>query len=89
MPMSLISLGQIYQSHGQPREAIRYFREALTLAEPLDEIQILFPCYHGLAAVLLKVDDLAGAEKYLAKSREVCEQAGIEPKSLLSLPFLC
>jgi adenylate cyclase len=87
--MSLISLGQIYQCHGQPRAAIRYFREALTLAEPLDERQILFPCYGGLAAALLKVDDLAGAKNYLAKSREVCEQAGIDPKTLLTLPFLC
>jgi adenylate cyclase len=89
MPMSLIALGQIYQCHGQPRAAIRYFSEALTLAEPLNEPQILFPCYEGLATALLDVDDLAGAKNYLAKSRNVCDQAGIDPKSLLTIPFLC
>jgi hypothetical protein len=29
------------------------------------------------------------AEHYLAKAQAVCERAGVEPDTLLVLPFLC
>jgi adenylate cyclase len=89
LPMPLIALGQLYQCHGQPRLAIGYYREALGLAEALDEPQVLFQCYDGLAAALLDVDDLASARDYLRKAQALCQRTGIDPASLLAMPFLC
>jgi adenylate cyclase len=89
LPMPLIALGQLYQCHGQPRHAIDCYREALEYAEALDEPQVLFHCYDGLAAALLDVDDLAGAREYLRKAQALCEKAGIDRDSLLAMPFLC
>jgi adenylate cyclase len=89
LPMPLIALGQIHQCHGQHRKAIEYYQEALPIAETLGEPQILYPCYDGLATAMLEVDDLAGAREYLGKAQAVCRRAGLDPKSFLSLPFLC
>jgi adenylate cyclase len=89
LPMALIALGQLYQCHGQPRQAIDYYREALGLAEALDEPQVLFHCYDGLAAALLDVDDLASARDYLRKAQALCKRTGIDPASLFTMPFLC
>ena len=89
LPMPLIVLGQLYQCHGQPRQALDYYREALRLAEALDEPQVLFHCYDGLAAALLDVDDLAGARDYLQKAQALCQRTGIDRNSLLVMPFLC
>jgi adenylate cyclase len=88
LAVPLIVLGQIYQCHGQPDLALRYYREALSVAEEVGEPQLLFPCYDGLATLHLDLDDLAGAEAYMRKARSVCEQAGVEPDSLTVLPFL-
>jgi predicted ATPase/class 3 adenylate cyclase len=88
LAVPLIVLGQIYQCHAQPDLALRYYREALTVAEEVGEPQLLFPCYDGLATLHLDLDDLAGAETYMQKARSVCEQAGVEPDSLTVLPFL-
>ena len=88
LPMPLIALGQLYQCHGQPRQALDYYREALRLAEALDEPQVLFHCYDGLAAALLDVDDLAGARDYLCKAQALCERTGIDRNLLLVMPFL-
>ena len=65
------------------------YEEALTLAEQVGEPQLLFPCYDGLAPLHLDTGNLALAETYLAKSKEVCERAGLEPDALMVLPFLC
>ena len=89
LPVSLVVLGQIYQCHGQPLMAIELYKEALELAEELDEPQILFPCYDGLATVHLDIDDMSGAEKYMEKAQSVCERAGVDPESLVVMPFLC
>jgi adenylate cyclase len=88
LAVPLIVLGQIYQCHAQPELARRYYREALTVAEEVGEPQLLFPCYDGLATLHLDLDDLAGAEMYMQKTRSVCEEAGVEPDSLTVLPFL-
>jgi adenylate cyclase len=88
LAVPLIVLGQIYQCHAQPDLALRYYREALSVAEEVGEPQLLFPCYDGLATLHLDLDDLAGAEAYMRKARSVCEQAGVEPDSLTVLPFL-
>ena len=88
LAVPLIVLGQIHQCHGQPDLALRYYQEALTVAEEVGEPQLLFPCYDGLATLHLDLDDMAGAEAYMRKARAVCEQAGVEPDSLTVLPFL-
>ena len=88
LAVPLIVLGQIYQCHGEPDRARRYYREALELAEEVGEPQLLFPCYDGLATLHLDEDDLAGAEAYMRQAREICERSGVEPDSLTVLPFL-
>ena len=52
------------------------------------EPQLLFPCYDGLATLHLELGDEAQAEQYLLKAQQVCEQAGLDPDSLVALPFL-
>ena len=89
LPVSLVVLGQICQCHGQPQMAITLYTEALELAVDLDEPQILFPCYDGLATVHLDIDDIDTAERYMDLAQNVCERAGLDPESLVMLPFLC
>jgi tetratricopeptide (TPR) repeat protein len=58
------------------------------LVEATREPQLMFPCYDGLATLHLDLGDEAEAERYLVLAQEVCEQAGLEPDSLVLLPFL-
>jgi adenylate cyclase len=88
LAVPLIVLGQIYQCHGAPDTALRYYREALVVAEEVGDPQLLFPCYDGLATLHLDLGDEAEAERYLQKAQEVCERAGLDPDSLVVLPFL-
>ena len=89
LAVPLIVLGQIHQCHGERGPALAAYEEALALAEQVDEPQLLFPCYDGLATIYLDDGNLAVAESYLAKSKLVCERAGLEPDALLVLPFFC
>ena len=84
----LIVLGQIQQCHGNHREAFASYREALEIAERVDEPQLLFPCYDGLATLYLDRGDRQSAEHYLNKAQSLCERAGLEPDALMVLPFL-
>jgi tetratricopeptide (TPR) repeat protein len=89
LAIPLIVLGQIYQCHGgDPAEARRCYEEALALAEPAGDPQLLFPCYDGLGTLYLDQGDEARAEQYMQKAQAVCERAGIDPDSLVVLPFL-
>ncbi len=88
LAVPLIVLGQIYQCHGEPQKALTYYQEALALAEQVGEPQLLFPCYDGLGTLYLEMGDEAQAERYLRKGQQVCEAAGLEPESLVVLPFL-
>ena len=89
LAIPLIVLGQIHQCHGgDPAEARRCYEEALTLAEPVGDPQLLFPCYDGLGTLYLDQGDEERAEQYLQRAQEICERAGIEPDSLVVLPFL-
>jgi len=88
LAVPLIVLGQIYQCHGEPELARRYYGEALGLAEQVGEPQLLFPCYDGLATLHLDLGDDAQAEEYMRRAQEVCERAGLEPDALMVLPFL-
>jgi hypothetical protein len=61
----------------------------LELAERVREPQLLFPCYDGLATIHLDRGDRVRAEQYMRQAQELCERAGVEPNTLLVLPFLC
>jgi tetratricopeptide (TPR) repeat protein len=88
LAVPLIVLGQIYQCHGDPAQAFAHYREALAIAEEVGEPQLLFPCYDGLATLHLETGDDAEAEQYMRRAQEVCERAGLDPDSLVVLPFL-
>ncbi len=89
LAVPLIVLGQIQQCHGDHDQALASYQEALGLAEQVDEPQLLFPCYDGLATLYLDAGNQALAETYLTKAQAVCERAGLEPDALMILPFLC
>jgi adenylate cyclase len=89
LAVPLIVLGQIHQCHGDHARAFAWYREALQLAEQVDEPQLLFPCYDGLATLYLDTGRPAEAETYLAMAQAICERAGLEPDALMVLPFLC
>lgn len=84
----LIVLGQIQQCRGNHKEAFESYREALEIAERVDEPQLLFPCYDGLATLYLDKGDRQNAELYLNKAQSLCARAGLEPDALMILPFL-
>ena len=89
LAIPLIVLGQIYQCHGgNPARALQCYTEALGLAEEVGEPQLLFPCYDGLATLYLEMGDATQAEEYMRKAQQVCERAGLDPDSLMVLPFL-
>jgi len=89
LAIPLIVLGQIYQCHGgDPAQALQCYVEALSLAEEAGEPQLLFPCYDGLATLYLEMGEEAQAEQYMLQAQQVCERAGLEPDSLVVLPFL-
>jgi predicted ATPase/class 3 adenylate cyclase len=88
LPAPLIALGHIHQCHGQPELADRYYREALEVADETGDPQHLFPCYDGLATLSLDRGDMVEAERYFAQAQEVCARHGLNPDSLIVLPFL-
>ncbi|MEP6971189.1 MAG: AAA family ATPase, partial [Betaproteobacteria bacterium] len=89
LAVPLIVLGQIHQCHGNAESALRYYEEALALAEAMDEPQLMFPCYEGMATVFLDQGDDARAESYFTRADAVCAKAGVDRDSLVVLPFLC
>ena len=74
--------------HGQPARALRHYHEALELAEKSGEPQLLFPCYDGLATLYLDADDGELAQRYMARARDTCDRAGLDPDALIVLPYL-
>ncbi|MGR4870555.1 adenylate/guanylate cyclase domain-containing protein [Variovorax sp. LARHSF232] len=89
LAVPLIVLGQIHQCHGDHARAFAAYNEALQLAEEVNEPQLLFPCYDGLATLYLDAGRPQQAEAWLAKAQALCERAGLEPDALMVLPFLC
>ena len=89
LAVPLIVLGQIHQCHGDADKAMRYYVEALALAEEMDEPQLMFPCLEGMATMFLDQGDDARAESYFIRADEVCTKAGVDRDSLVVLPFLC
>ncbi len=89
LAVPLIVLGQIHQCHGKADKALHYYEEALGLAEQMDEPQLMFPCYEGMATVYLDQGDDARAEEFFLRADAVCTKAGVDRDSLVVLPFLC
>lgn len=89
LAVPLIVLGQIHQCHGNADKALRYYEEALVLAEEMGEPQLIFPCFEGMATLFLDQGDEARAESYFIRADEVCAKAGVDRDSLVVLPFLC
>ena len=88
LSVPLIVLGQIHQCHGQPKLARKYYEEALEVAKEIDEPQLLFPCYDGLATLSLEHDDMDEAERYFTLAQDVCTRHNLDPGTLVVLPFL-
>ena len=88
LAVPLIVLGQIHQCHFKPDLAERCYKEALAVAEETGEPQLLFPCYDGLATLSLDRDDLGEADRYFSLAQDVCSKHGLDPGTLIVLPFL-
>jgi adenylate cyclase len=89
LAVPLIVLAQIHQCHGRLDDAQETYREALALAEKVGEPQLILPCYDGLATIALDRGDRVRAEQFMEKARDLCERTGLDPDTLLLLPFLC
>ncbi len=89
LAVPLIVLGQIHQCHGKAELALRYYEEALGLAEEMGEPQLVFPCLEGMATVYLDQGEDARAEAFFIRADAVCADAGLDRDSLVVLPFLC
>lgn len=88
LPVPLIILAQIHECRGEPEQSVRYYREALAVAESVGEPQLLFPCYEGLATLAIERGDEEEAETWLSRSRQVQESTGWSADAFLALPFL-
>jgi adenylate cyclase len=88
LPVPMIVLAQVRQCHGDAREAERTYLEALELGRELNDPQILFPCYDGLATLYLDQGDVQRAGEYMTLSQDVCARASISPDEMFVTPFL-
>ena len=89
LAVPLVVIAQIHQCRGELTKAEETYREALALAERIGEPQLILPCYDGLATIHLDRGDRARAEELMERARQLCERTGIDPDTLLLLPFLC
>ena len=89
LAVPLVVIAQIHQCRGELQKAHDAYREALALAEKIGEPQLILPCYDGLATICLDRGDRVRAEEYMEKGRQLCERTGLDPDTLLLLPFLC
>jgi adenylate cyclase len=89
LAVPLIVMAQIHQCQGELQKAQELYYEALALAEKIGEPQLILPCYDGLATIHLDRGDRIRAAQFMEKGRDLCEQSGLDPDTLLLLPFLC
>jgi hypothetical protein len=82
-------MAQIHQCHGELQKAEGAYHEALALAETMGEPQLILPCYDGLATIHLDRGDRVRAAEFMARAKQLCERTGLDPDTLLLLPFLC
>jgi tetratricopeptide (TPR) repeat protein len=88
LAVPLVVIGQIHQCRGELHKAESAYREALALAEKMGEPQLILPCYDGLATIHLDRGDRVRAEELMERARQLCERTGLDPDTLLLLPFL-
>ncbi len=88
LAVPLIVIAQIHQCRGELTQAESAYREALALAEKSGEPQLIVPCYDGLATIHLDRGDRERAEAFMERGRQLCERTGLDPDTLLLLPFL-
>jgi hypothetical protein len=50
---------------------------------------LILPCYDGLATIHLGRGDRVRAAEFMARAKQLCERTGLDPDTLLLLPFLC
>jgi adenylate cyclase len=89
LAVPLVVIAQIHQCRGELHKAESAYREALALAERIGEPQLILPCYDGLATIHLDRGDRVRAEELMERARQLCERTGLDPDTLLLLPFLC
>ena len=89
LAVPLVVIAQIHQCRGELLEAESAYREALAVAERIGEPQLILPCYDGLATIHLDRGDRSRAEELMERGRQLCERTGLDPDTLLLLPFLC
>jgi adenylate cyclase len=89
LAVPLIVMAQIHQCQGELQKAQEVYHEALALAEKIGEPQLILPCYDGLATIHLDRGDRIRATEYMEKGRDLCQRTGLDPDTLLLLPFLC
>jgi adenylate cyclase len=89
LAVPLVVIAQIHQCRGELHKAESAYREALALAEKIGEPQLILPCYDGLATIHLDRGDRMRAEELMERARQLCERTGLDPDTLLLLPFLC
>ena len=89
LAVPLVVIAQIHQCRGELTQAESTYREALALAEKMGEPQLIVPCYDGLATIHLDRGDRVRAEEFLNRAQQLCERTGLDPDTLLLLPFLC
>ena len=89
LAVPLVVIAQIHQCRGELAQAESTYREALALAEKMGEPQLIVPCYDGLATIHLDRGDRVRAEEFLHRAQQLCERTGLDPDTLLLLPFLC
>jgi adenylate cyclase len=88
LAVPLVVIAQIHQCRGELHKAESAYREALALAEKIGEPQLILPCYDGLATIHLDRGDRVRAEELMERARQLCERTGLDPDTLLLLPFL-
>jgi adenylate cyclase len=88
LAVPLVVIAQIHQCRGELQQAQQYYSEALALAERAGEPQLILPCYDGLATICLDRGDRIRAAEYMEKAQTLCIRTGLDPDTLLLLPFL-
>jgi adenylate cyclase len=89
LAVPLVVMAQIHQCRGELQTAYDVYHEALALAEKIGEPQLILPCYDGLATIHLDRGDRIQAQAFMEKGRQLCDRTGLDPDTLLLLPFLC
>jgi tetratricopeptide (TPR) repeat protein len=76
LPMSLDSLGYVYQALGEWEKSRKYYDEAFNIAQKLNDFQAIGFSYGHLGYFHLDKGEFTKAREFYKKAYEVCEKAG-------------